>query len=171
MNARMESFRAAALLAGLAVSIAVLSLSLIFVVTDGSRNAQSPKRSGALPGGEVSLGNAAKPNNCPICGTVESIRILEVRVETGEAGIESSQPTGVTAGRPGNDNSSMTLIEVAGSFFSGSSDAENGTRKRNAYRVTVRMDDGSYRTLSLSSPPTFAVGDKVRVIEGKLVRA
>jgi hypothetical protein len=171
MNTRMESFRNTALLAGLAVSIAVLSLGLIFVVADGSRNAQSPKRSGVLPGGEVSSGNAAKPNNCPICGTVESIRVLEVRVETGEAGtdgIDSGRPAGVAAGRSGNDNSSMTLLEVAGSLFSGSSD---GTRKRNVYRVTVRMDDGSYRTLSLSSPPTFAVGNKVRVIEGKLVRA
>jgi hypothetical protein len=33
------------------------------------------------------------------------------------------------------------------------------------------MDDGSYRTVSLSSPPAMAVGDKVRVVEGKLVRA
>ncbi len=40
-----------------------------------------------------------------------------------------------------------------------------------AYRVTVRMDDGSYRAVSLASPPGFALGDKVRVVEGKLVRA
>ena len=43
-------------------------------------------------------------------------------------------------------------------------------KKRYAYRVTVRMDDGSFRTISLSSPPNLAVGDKVRVVEGKLVR-
>jgi len=39
------------------------------------------------------------------------------------------------------------------------------------YRVTVRMDDGSYRAVSLAGPPGFAVGDKVRVVEGKLIRA
>ncbi len=33
------------------------------------------------------------------------------------------------------------------------------------------MDDGSFRTVSLSSAPPFNVGDKVRVIEGRLVRA
>jgi hypothetical protein len=65
----------------------------------------------------------------------------------------------------------MTLLEIAGTFLSGSNSGESVARKRNAYRVTVRMDDGSYRALSLSSPPPFAVGDKVRVIEGKLVRA
>jgi hypothetical protein len=33
------------------------------------------------------------------------------------------------------------------------------------------MDDGSFRTVSLPSAPAFTVGDKVRVVEGKLVRA
>ena len=42
---------------------------------------------------------------------------------------------------------------------------------RHACRVTVRMDDGSFWTLLQASPPAFAVGDKVRVIDGTLVRA
>ena len=44
-------------------------------------------------------------------------------------------------------------------------------RKRLVWRVTLRMDDGSFRAISLPSPPAFAVGDKVRVVEGRLVRA
>jgi hypothetical protein len=36
------------------------------------------------------------------------------------------------------------------------------------YRVTVRMDDGSFRTVSQSAVPAFAVGDKVRVMQGAL---
>jgi hypothetical protein len=36
------------------------------------------------------------------------------------------------------------------------------------YRVTVRMDDGSFRTVSQSALPAFAVGDKVRVMQGAL---
>lgn len=34
------------------------------------------------------------------------------------------------------------------------------------YRVTVRMDDGSTRLLSLPSAPGYAVGDRVRVLGG-----
>jgi hypothetical protein len=41
----------------------------------------------------------------------------------------------------------------------------------NVYRVTVRMDDGSFRTVSQSAAPVFAVGDKVRVEQGRLVAA
>jgi outer membrane lipoprotein SlyB len=48
--------------------------------------------------------------------------------------------------------------------------ATGAANERQVYRVTVRMDDGSFRAISLSTPPAFAVGEKVRVVEGKLVR-
>lgn len=43
-------------------------------------------------------------------------------------------------------------------------------RTRLSYRVTVRMADGSYRTLAQPTPPTVAVGDRVRVAEGAVTR-
>jgi hypothetical protein len=92
---------------------------------------------GWLPGGlSANQGDARpadsgrkliQPSSCALCGTVESIRTVEVRGET----------------------SGVATV---------------------AYRVTVRMDDGSFRTVSLPSPPTLALGDKVRVVEGMLVR-
>jgi hypothetical protein len=42
--------------------------------------------------------------------------------------------------------------------------------KRTVYRVTVRMDDGSYRTLSQATPPSVAVGEMVRITDGAVVR-
>jgi len=42
--------------------------------------------------------------------------------------------------------------------------------KRTAYRITVRMDDGSFRTLSQALPPSVAVGEAVRIIDGAVVR-
>jgi hypothetical protein len=42
--------------------------------------------------------------------------------------------------------------------------------RRTLYRVTVRMDDGSYRTLSQASPPAVAVGEAVRITDGAVVR-
>jgi hypothetical protein len=42
--------------------------------------------------------------------------------------------------------------------------------KRTVYRITVRMDDGSFRTLSQASPPSVAVGETVRINEGAVVR-
>ncbi|MFO1362163.1 MAG: hypothetical protein U1F45_06750 [Burkholderiales bacterium] len=37
---------------------------------------------------------------------------------------------------------------------------------RTSYRVTVRMADGSYRTLAQPTPPTVGVGDRVRIADG-----
>jgi hypothetical protein len=48
----------------------------------------------------------------------------------------------------------------------------NGTdgSKRTVYRITVRMDDGSFRTLSQVLPPSVAVGETVRITDGAVVR-
>jgi outer membrane lipoprotein SlyB len=61
----------------------------------------------------------------------------------------------------------MTVLGAAGGAYAGHQ-IEKNVNKRLVYRVTVRMDDGSFRTLSQAAPPAFAVGDKVRVVQGAL---
>jgi hypothetical protein len=40
--------------------------------------------------------------------------------------------------------------------------------RRTVYRVTVHMDDGSYRTISQPVEPGYGVGEKVRVIDSSI---
>ena len=42
---------------------------------------------------------------------------------------------------------------------------------RSAFRVTVRMEDGSYRTLSQTARPAVVAGDRVRIADGTVVPA
>ncbi len=42
-------------------------------------------------------------------------------------------------------------------------------RRRTVHRVTIRMDDGSYRTISQPIEPGYGVGEKVRIIDGSVV--
>ena len=102
---------------------------------------------------------------CANCGLVVSIRILEVPDES--VGVRSA--VGAPPGPPEGQEAvrSATGLGLAGGALAGS---EPAARRRPAYRVTVRMDDGLFRTVSLSAPPPFTLGDKVRVVEGKLVR-
>ena len=51
----------------------------------------------------------------------------------------------------------------------GSDASQDGGKKRFVYRVTVRMEDGSFRTLSQGAEPGFRPGDKVRLAQGALV--
>jgi len=45
---------------------------------------------------------------------------------------------------------------------------EKNVKKHIVYRVTVKMNDGSFRTVSQAAAPGFAVGDKVRLVQGAL---
>ena len=130
-----EAMRANPIIAIASVSVMVASVIGVAAITGVLPNEMSPKQGG------VALGDSAtslRAVDCTLCGTVESIRTVEVRDEGGAAS---------------------------------ASEIDKSAKKRYAHRVTIRMDDGSYRTMSLAEPPALAVGDKVRVVEGKLVRA
>ncbi len=144
----------------------IASLIGVGAVTGWLHSGLSPKQGDARP---ADTGRKPAPtNSCALCGTVESIRTVEVRDEAGGPGAAAGGP-GAGEQSVGGGGAAVTLLGAAGAIAG--SEIEKNVKKRYAYRVTVRMDDGSFRTISLSSPPTLAVGDKVRVVEGKLVRA
>ena len=147
------------LFAGRAVPVLIAGLVGVAAVTGWLHSGLSPTQGDAR---SADTGREPVPaSSCALCGTVESIRTVEVRDEAGGPGGAGDQAVG-------GGGTAATLLG-AGDAIAGS-DIEKNMKKRYAYRVTVRMDDGSFRTISVSSPPTFAVGDKVRVVEGKLVR-
>ena len=154
-------------IAGPAVSVLIAGVIGVGAITGWLPTGLSPKQGDARP---ADPGSQSVPSSsCALCGTVESIRTIEVRDEARDVGAVAGGPSGAAAGNrtdSGNGNTAMTIL---GGAITGD-ETERNVKKRYAYRVTVRMDDGSFRTVSLSSPPTLAVGDKVRVVEGKLVR-
>jgi hypothetical protein len=153
--------RASPLIAIAAVSVMVLVVVGVAAITGVLPNGAPPKPSGAMltDAAPIDSGAPFQAVTCALCGTIEAIRTVEVVDEAGGS-------TLADVGREGG----ATILGSSGSAASGNEIAP-GARKRYAYRVTVRMDDGSYRTVSLAAPPALAVGDKVRVVEGKLVRA
>lgn len=153
------STRISPLVVAAAASLAIASLiGAGAVVLSGKR---SPTRDDA-PLSRVEP-KPAQQSPCGLCGTVEAIRTVEVWDEANRSG-------GSAESRSSAETDGMSVLDTLSSALTGSDDAKSA-RKRYAYRVTVRMDDGSFRAVSLSSPPAFAVGDKVRVVEGRLVRS
>ena len=157
------SIRINPIIAGVTASVMILSLIGVGAITrllpDAREDAQPAE----------AARKSAPAGNCALCGTVESIWTVEVRGEPSETGAVPGGFAGAEIGdQTGRENGSTatTVLGAAGGVF-----AASELRKRRAYRVTVRMDDGSFRTVSVSSTPPFNVGDKVRVIEGRLVRA
>lgn len=155
------------LIAGAVVSAMILGVLGMAGITGVIPGGMSGTPSTAPPKVPVreAIRTPLEPVTCPLCGTVESIRTVELRVVPENAG-----PAGEAAAPIGRENGARAVLESAAEAVFGSEGEKSG-QKRLAYRVTVRMDDGSYRTVSQSSPPALAVGDKVRVVEGRLVGA
>ena len=106
---------------------------------------------------------------CAACGVVESVRAVEVKGSGTGLGAVAGGVAGAVVGNQmgrGNGNTAMTILGAAGGAFAGN-EIEKNVKKQLSYRVTVRMDDGSYRTVSRAAPA--AVGEKVRVVDGAIV--
>ncbi len=135
---------------GVAAGLALLGLAASIVWREVRVAPYASPMAGAAP--------LAAP--CTNCGSVASIRILEVPDESALAAAAVTIPAAAgsqEAPGPAGPGSPMAGGEAA-------------TRMRAAYRVTVRMDDGMFRTVSMSVPPPFVVGDRVRLVEGRLAR-
>ena len=168
------------LIAGAAVSVMVLSLVGIGALTGILPTAWSQKaeaqRSGPGAAAEAQRPGpgttTAQATRCESCGTIEAIRSVELRGEGSGLGAVAGGVTGAVLGNQlgaGRGNTAMTILGAAGGAFAGN-EVEKSMKRRYSYRVTVRMDDGSFRTVPQPTPPAFAVGDRVRVVAGALVR-
>ena len=115
--------------------------------------------------------HAAAP--CASCGVIETINAVEVKGKTSGIGAVAG---GVAGGLVGNaiggghgvGNAVLTIGGAAGGAFAGDA-IEGHVKKQTVWRVTVRLDDGSVRTLQQSAQPPFAIGDRVRIVDGKAI--
>ncbi len=143
-----ETKRINPFVAGAAAAVVIVSLVAIGALAGRTPLVRSQNSQEAQPSAEIQVEaarsvprseRAAATQLCGTCGTVESVRMLEIKSGTPRAG------------------------EVA----SGAVRGVVGTQT--VYRVTIRMDDGSYRTISQPIEPGYAAGEKVRIIDGSVV--
>lgn len=109
--------------------------------------------------------------DCPSCGVVESVAVTEK-----DSGIGLGTLAGGVAGAvvgnqigQGRGNTAATVAGAAGGAYAGHK-LEEQYRGRNAVKFTVRMQDGSYQTVTQAGTEGFRVGDPVRVVNGRLER-
>lgn len=162
------------LAAGAAVSVIVFSMVGVAAMTGllpvaNSQKTDSDSSARVEKRAEPSV--ASRSQICTSCGTVEAIRTVELKGEATGLGAVAGGVTGAIVGNQfgnGRGQTAMAVLGAAGGAYAGN-EIEKNVKKRYSYRVTVRMDDGSYRTVSQASAPTVAVGTKVRVDDGVLV--
>ena len=68
----------------------------------------------------------------------------------------------------GNGRTIATIAGAAGGAYVGN-EVEKKSKSAVTYRITVRMEDGTYRTINQASQPAYGVGDRVKVVDGNIV--
>jgi len=123
---------------------------------------------GMLPSANTKPGAAAK---CANCGVIEAIRSVQVKGESSGLGAVAGGVAGGVVGNQFGEGGAKALLTIggaAGGAFAGDA-IEKNLKKHTAWRVTVRLDDGTVRTLSQKAQPPFAVGDRVRIVNGSAI--
>lgn len=115
----------------------------------------------------------AAGSKCADCGFIESISVTEGREGIG-LGAVLGGPSGAIVGNQvggGGGQTDATIAGAAGGAITGLQIQRRIGNNADLYRVAVRFDDGSRKTVSMQSKSGFEIGDRVRVVEGSLVKA
>lgn len=114
-----------------------------------------------------SMGNAAT------YGTIESIQTVRVDPATSGVGAVTGGLVGALVGNQvgsGSGRAAATAAGAIGGAVVGNSVERNRNQPYDAYQITVRMDNGDYRTINQDSVYDLRIGNRVRVVDGRVYR-
>jgi outer membrane lipoprotein SlyB len=114
----------------------------------------------------------SEPKICGNCGVVQYVNAIEQKGEGTGLGAVAGGVAGALLGSQigqGRGNTAATIVGAAGGAFAGH-EVEKRYKATKHYEVVVRMDDGATRTFNLQNDPGLYAGDKVKVVDGNLVR-
>lgn len=104
-------------------------------------------------------------------GVVQHIEVVRQDKDGIGLGTVAGAVVGGVAGHQvgsGSGQTAATVLGAAGGAYVGH-ELEN-RQGNEVYRITLRMDDGSQRTLTRNSRDGFRVGDRIRIVDGRLQR-
>jgi outer membrane lipoprotein SlyB len=109
---------------------------------------------------------------CDNCGTVTDVKTVKKEGEGSGVGAVAGGVLGGVIGHQigsGRGNTAATIVGAGAGAYAGHQ-VEKSQKSTTTYQVFVKMDDGKSRTFSFSKETAYRVGDKVKVVDGKLTR-
>lgn len=116
------------------------------------------------------VAQAPKPVPAGTLGVVESVREVAQPGEHTAMGPIAGGIAGAVLGNQfgnGTGKKIMTVVGAAGGAFAGR-EIERHARGTKSWEITVRMDDGTQRTMTSATQPHWASGERVRLVDGRL---
>lgn len=115
---------------------------------------------------------AESPKSQPVVGQlaiVESVREVRDPGDGKGIGAIAGGVTGLVLGKKlGKDKDLVTILGAAGGAIAGHQ-IERQVRATKRWEIAVRLDDGSQRTLTSEVQPAWRAGDRVRLVDDKLL--
>jgi outer membrane lipoprotein SlyB len=112
------------------------------------------------------------PPSCVDCGTVIDVKTIEQKGESSGGGAVLGGIVGGVIGHQigsGRGNTAATVVGAAGGAYAGNQVEKNKNNKV-TYQVAVKLDAGNTRYFNFSQPTSYRIGDKIKIVDKKLVR-
>jgi outer membrane lipoprotein SlyB len=113
---------------------------------------------------------AQKPVIDPNLGVVQSVKEVTHEPKSNGVGPIVGGIAGAVLGNQvghGMGKNIATVLGAAGGAFAGK-EVEQKQRTTKSWEITVRLDDGSYKTLNSATAPFWHGGERVRLVDGQL---
>jgi outer membrane lipoprotein SlyB len=129
----------------------------------------------AVSGALLAMGTAiATPSfaACDNCGSVIETKTIEQKGEGSGVGAVLGGVAGGVIGHQigsGRGNTVATVAGAAGGAYAGHQ-IEKNAKATTKYQVVVKMENGATRYFEYTQPTSFKTGDKVKIVDKKLVR-
>jgi outer membrane lipoprotein SlyB len=130
--------------------------------------AHKPVASHPLAVAPVSPAPIAAVAACAECGVIESVHEVDAKGKGSGIGAIGGAVLGGLLGNQvgaGHGKDAMTVVGAVGGGLAGN-EVEKRMKTTKSYDVTVRLNDGSSRVISVAGLPTWHTGDKVRIVNG-----
>ncbi|MGH8671519.1 MAG: glycine zipper 2TM domain-containing protein [Burkholderiales bacterium] len=140
-------------------------------VTEAAKSQQAVHTEPKVAEAPASPSVAQAPVACADCGVIDAITPVEQEGSASGVGAIAGGVAGALLGNQvgkGTGRTIATVIGAAGGAYAGHK-IEQNVRKDTVWNITLRMDDGTYRTLSETTQPSWYVGQKVKLINGAIV--
>ena len=117
--------------------------------------------------------SAPAPRLCRDCGTVSEVIPIEKKGESSGAGAVLGGIVGGVLGHQVGGGRGKDVATVAGALGGAlvGNEMEKGRATIVAWNVRVRLEDGTNKVVRYTAEPSWRVGDKVRIENGRIVSA
>ena len=106
-------------------------------------------------------------------GTIENIQVVRIDPATSGAGAVAGGLVGALVGNQIGSGSGRTAATAAGAIGGavvGNQIESNRNAPHDVYQISIRLDNGDYRTVNQDNAYDLRVGSRIRMVDGRVYR-